>query len=128
MRHDLISDALCIIKNAEFIGKKECKVPVSKLIKGMLTIIKTNEYIKDFKLTHEEKGDYFHVHLAGKINDCNSIRPQYSFQVKDVVKWEKRFLPAREIGILIITTSKGIMDQRQAEKEKSGGRLLGYVY
>ena len=44
------------------------------------------------------------------------------------MKNEKRFLPATGVGIIIVSTHKGVLDQEQAKKEKTGGKLLGFVY
>jgi len=128
MKHDILADTLCIIKNAEFIGKTECTVPASNIIKGVLEVVKKNGYIKEYKLLKDNRGGAYHIHLQGRINDCNVVRPHFAVKINEVIKWEKRFLPARETGILILTTSKGIMDQREATKQNAGGRLLGYVY
>jgi small subunit ribosomal protein S8 len=43
-------------------------------------------------------------------------------------KYEKRFLPAFNYGILIVTTPNGVMTHEDAKKEGIGGRLLAYVY
>jgi small subunit ribosomal protein S8 len=56
------------------------------------------------------------------------IKPNFSVRNDEFIKWEKRFLPGEKIGILILTTSKGVMGQKTAIKEGTGGRLLGYVY
>ncbi len=128
MRHDIISDVFSIIKNAESIGKRSCIVPASRVIKDILTILHEHNYIGDFKYIEDGKGGKFRVKLIGRINKCGSIRPRFSVSVDDLIRWEKKYLPASGIGILIVTTSKGIMDQNQVRKEKTGGKLLGYVY
>ena len=46
----------------------------------------------------------------------------------DFDKWESRYLPARDFGLLILTTNQGIMDHSEAKKERVGGRLLAYVF
>jgi small subunit ribosomal protein S8 len=43
-------------------------------------------------------------------------------------KWEKRFLPSRNLGLIILSTNKGVMDHVQAKEEHVGGVLLAYVY
>lgn len=128
MRHDLLSDALCLIKNTENIGKDECQVPSSKLIKATLGIMKENGYIGDFKLEKTRSGENFVVTLLGKINNANAIKPRMSTKKEELPKYEKRFLPANGVGILILTTAKGIIDHKQAKKEGTGGKLLGFVY
>ncbi len=43
-------------------------------------------------------------------------------------KFEKRFLPAKDFGFLILSTSKGIMTHLAAKEKSIGGKLLAYVY
>jgi len=128
MKHDPLADMFCIIKNAEVIGRPECVVPASKMIKGVLDIMKKKNYIKDYKHIKNNQGGKYHIDLHGRINDCNLVRPNFAIAVNEVIKWEKRYLPARETGILILTTSKGVMDQNEAKEKNTGGRLIGYVY
>jgi small subunit ribosomal protein S8 len=128
MRHDLLADAFCIIKNTENIGRHVCVTPASKLIGGVLKVMQRNKYIGNFELLEDGKGGKFRVHLLGKINDCSVIKPRFSIGKREFISWEKKFLPADKIGILILTTSSGVMDQRDADSKNAGGRLLGYVY
>jgi len=126
MRHDTLSDVFVTIKNAENIGKNECRVPVSKLTESVLKIMKENRYIGDFREDKEKM--MFTVNLLGKINNTNAIRPRLSVARKDIVKYEKRYLPAQGVGILILTTPNGVMDQKTAAEKNTGGKLLGFVY
>ncbi len=128
MRHDNLADAFCIMKNTERIGRRVCEMPASKLIEGVLKVMQRHKYIGNFEHIDDGKGGRFRVHLAGRINDCNVIKPRFSVKKDEIYNWEKRFLPAYNVGILILTTSKGIMDQKEAIKKRVGGRLLGYVY
>jgi small subunit ribosomal protein S8 len=43
-------------------------------------------------------------------------------------KWEARYLPARDFGLLILTTTEGIIGHDEARKKGIGGKLLAYVY
>ncbi|UCD07796.1 MAG: 30S ribosomal protein S8 [Candidatus Aenigmatarchaeota archaeon] len=128
MRHDLLADTFCIIKNTEEIGRHVCVTPASSLIEGVLKVMQRHKYIGNYELIEDGKGGKFKVHLLGRINDCGVSKPRFSIGKRDVTKWEKKFLPADNIGILILTTSKGVMDQREAVKKNTGGKLLGYVY
>jgi small subunit ribosomal protein S8 len=94
----------------------------------VLDVIHQHKYIGGFEFLDDGKGGRFKVKLMGKINNCGVIKPRFSVEKGGFIKWEKRYLPASDTGILVITTSKGIMDQRQAIKTGVGGRLLGYVY
>jgi len=128
MLHDPLADALVTIKNAERVGKRECVTRASKLIKAVLKIMKDHGYIGAFELVDDEKGGKFRVELKGKIINVNVIKPRFSVKVEEFEKWEKRHLPAREVGLLILTTPKGIMDHKKARELHVGGKLLAFVY
>jgi ribosomal protein S8 len=128
MRHDLLADVFATIKNTESVGRKECTTPASKVIKGALKVMQKHGYIGEFEYIDNRKGGSFRIRLKGRINNCNVIKPRFSVPVADFIKWEKKFLPADKVGVLIVTTSRGIMDQREAAEKNSGGKLLGFVY
>ena len=128
MRHDTLADALSILKNAERVGKKECITPASKLVRAVLKILQANGYIQSFEFIDDGKSGKFRIELKGKIIDCNAIKPRFPVRVDEFEKFEKRFLPAREFGILIVSTPKGIIDHKKAKELKVGGRLLAYCY
>lgn len=125
MRHDLVSDVLYVMNNAENIGSKTCLVPASKLVKNILLVMQKSGYIGNFESTDDRK---FSVELNGKINQCRAVRPRFAVKNGAFEKWEKRFLPAKNVGVLIVSTSKGVLSQKEAEEKSIGGRLVGYVY
>jgi small subunit ribosomal protein S8 len=128
MKHDLLADTFSVMKNMESIGRKECFTPASKTIKEILKVMQKHKYIGDFEYMDDGRGGKFRIKLLGKINDCNVIKPRHSIRKREVFDWERRFLPAANVGILILTTPQGVMDQREAGKQNTGGKLLGYVY
>lgn len=128
MMHDPLADALVTIKNAERVGKKGCIIPASKIIKAVLKIMQDHGYIGAFEFIDDGKGGKFRVELKGKIIDTNVIKPRFSVSVEEFEKFEKRFLPARDIGLLILTTSKGIIDHKKAKELHVGGKLLSFIY
>jgi len=128
MRHDLISDVLSTINNGDRIGKKEVLVPRSKLAKEVLLLMQKYGYIGEFEEVVNNRGGCLKVKLLGKINKCNSIRPRHYVNISEFEKFERRFLVAKNIGFLIVSTSKGIMTQNDAKERNIGGVLIGYVY
>jgi len=128
MRHDTLADVLSTIKNAERIGKKDCVTPSSKLSKEVLKIMQKQGLIGVFEFIDDGKAGKFKVQLKNRVNDCNVIKPRYSVGVDEFEKWEKRFLPARGFGILIISTTKGLMTHEEAKKQHFGGKLLAYAF
>jgi small subunit ribosomal protein S8 len=128
MRHDTLADALSIIKNAERVGKKECITPASKIVKEVLKVFQEHNYVGVVEFIDDGKSGKLKVELKGKIIDCNVIKPRFSVKVEEFQKWEKRFLPSPELGLLILTTSKGIIDHKKAKELHVGGKLLCFVY
>ena len=128
MRHDLLSDVMYVINNAENIGRKSCSIPASKLVKDVLIVIQRAGYVGSFEFIDDRKSGKFNVDLIGKINKSRAVRPRFAIAKDQFEKWETRYLPAKNFGLLIISTSKGVMSQKEAAENGVGGRLLGYVY
>jgi len=70
----------------------------------------------------------FRVQLFGRINECQAVSPRFKTRVAEMEKWEKRFLPSRNLGTVILSTPKGVMDHNQAKDENVGGVILAYIY
>lgn len=129
MQQDLVADALSAIKNARRTGKKECTVsPASTLIKDILQVMQENGYIGVFEEIDDGKGGQYKVEVNTRLNDCNAIKPRFYVGKDDYITYEKRFLPARQFGELIVTTPEGVMDHKTAREKGHGGALLAYVY
>jgi len=128
MLHDTLADVLVTIKNAEKVGKKECVTRASKEAKAVLKVMQDGGYIGMFEFIDDGRSGKFKIELNGKIIDCNVIKPKFSVRVDEFEKYEKRFLPAKAFGLLILTTPKGIMDHNKAKEIRVGGKLLAYVY
>jgi len=126
--HDILADALVAMKNAERVGKSECVTRASKIIKSVLKILQDHNYIGSFEFIDDGKSGKFKIELKGKIIDCNVIKPRFSVRVDEFEKYEKRFLPAREVGLLVISTPKGVIDHKKAKELHIGGKLLAYCY
>jgi len=126
---DPLADALSTIKNAEAIGKDSCIIkPASKLIGTVLKVMQDRGYVGEFEFVEDGKAGVYKVELIGRINKCGAIKPRYSVGAADFERWEKQFLPAKNFGTLILTTSNGVMSQYEARENNVGGQLLAYVY
>lgn len=124
----MLKDVLHVINNAEAIGNRTCTIPASSLVKNVLMVMQKSEYIGSFEFLDDGKSGSFKIDLIGKINKSRSIRPRFAIKHDRYEKWASRYLPSRGFGILIISTSKGIMTHNEAIEQGLGGRLLGYVY
>ncbi len=124
----MLSDVLYVINNAGKIGRRMCIVPASSPIKEVLTVIQKAGYIGDFEFLDDSKSGHFKIDLIGRINKSRAIKPRFAVKKDGFEKWENRYLPAKGFGILVVSTPKGIMSQKEAVEQETGGRLLAYVY
>ncbi|MGB9708341.1 MAG: 30S ribosomal protein S8 [Candidatus Pacearchaeota archaeon] len=124
---DWLASFLNDFVNCKKAGRKETVIiPVSKLVLEVLKILKDKGYVEDFKVEND-KFDKIIVKI-GKLNDCGAIKPRFFVQKDDFEKYVRRFLPARNIGILIVSTNKGIMTHQDAIEKGIGGALFAYCY
>ncbi|MBX8631901.1 MAG: 30S ribosomal protein S8 [Thermoplasmata archaeon] len=129
MKSDPLNDAMSTIKNAEERGKDECTIrPASRLIGHVLKVMAENGYIRQFELVDDGKGGLFRVVLAKRINNCGVVKPRHSVGRREIELFESRYLPAQDFGLLIMTTTNGVMSQFRAKELGVGGKLLAYVY
>lgn len=124
MSHDVVADGLCKIMNAKKAGKKDVEISYySKLLLNVLKIAKERGYIEDYKIENK----ILKVRI-GKLNKCNAIKPRFDVQVKDFEKYMRRYLPARNFGIIIVSTNKGLITHEEAIEKNIGGCLIAYFY
>jgi len=125
---DRFADAINKIKTNERLGRMECKLYSTKLLKTVLEVMKKESYIKDYEEYSDKRIKMLKVTLSNKINSIGVVKPRYSVQNDTIQKYETRYIPSKDFGILILTTPKGIMTNREAREKNTGGRLLAYVY
>ncbi|MEM1551263.1 MAG: 30S ribosomal protein S8 [Candidatus Bathyarchaeia archaeon] len=126
---DVLSNGLTTILNNEMRNKRECVIsPASKLLGKVLRVMQLNGYIGEFEFIDDGRSGKFKVQLLGRINKCGAIRPRFAVKVDEIEDWEKKFLPSREVGLLIISTPRGVLSHKEAKEKGIGGRLLAYVY
>ncbi|MDD2678720.1 MAG: 30S ribosomal protein S8 [Candidatus Nanoarchaeia archaeon] len=127
MRHDILADALSAITNAIKSRKNELTIGFkSDLIIKNLEVMKNEGYISDYSEITEKKG--IKIMLNGKLNKCNAIKPRFSVKKDGIEKFEKRYLPAKDFGCILISTNKGLMTHYEAKEKKLGGKLISYFY
>ena len=110
------------------VGQQVCTVASTRLIKEVLGLLKEHGYVKEFKTVGEGKEVRYEVELDGRINDCGVIKPRFPVKRDEWSKREEQYIPGVGIGLLIVSTSQGIMTNVDAEDKKIGGRLLAYIY
>ena len=129
MRHDVLADVLSMMKNMKDRGMTEIEIrPISNTVVGVLTVLKNEGYISEFTVVEDKCGNYAKVKLTNLINNIGAIKPRFSVALEEFETFESRYLPAKDFGRLIISTSKGVMTHLQAKAQRLGGVLLAYVY
>ena len=132
MYTDTIADFLTRIRNAAAAGHKIVEIPASNLKKDMTKILFDQGYILNFKFT--EEGHQGTIKIALKYDKFTRTPA-----IKDIQRVSKPGLRKyggsgelprilNGLGIAIISTSLGVMTNKQAKKENVGGEILCYVY
>src|SRR3989338_2272105 len=125
--NDTLANTLSLILIDEKAGRNGSNIrPSSKIIKKVLEVMKSNNYIGDFEEIKDGKGNTIKLNLIGNINKCGVVKPMYSVKKDEFEKFEKRYLLARGMGILIVSTPFGIITHNEAKKKGIGGKLLAY--
>lgn len=126
---DTLGDALSHILSYEKIGRKEVILNKnSKMIIKVLDILKENNYIGTYEVINDGRGNKIRLNLLNNINKCGVIKPRHKVKKTEFEKFEKRFLPAKGFGLLLVSTSKGLMTNDLAKEKGIGGKLVAYCY
>jgi len=127
---DPIADLLTRIRNAALVGKNEIRVPSSKLKKVVAEQLKANKYLADVKIEAAKPRDI----LVVTIN-----KPGENSTINELTRLSKpgrrMYVKADEIpkvksgrGLVLVSTSKGVITGQEAAKQRLGGELLLKVY
>jgi len=129
MMNDPLANALSAIMNAESRSSKTISLtPASKLIKTTLNIMNKHRYIGTFTEIKTSRGEILEINLIGGINKCGAVKPRYSVKSNDFERFEKKLLPAKDFGFIIVSTPQGLMTHVEAKQKSLGGRLIAYFY
>ena len=126
MSQDIVADALNVIRNAKKAKKETLKIKrISNLLIEILKIMKQEGAIKKYKINSKDQS--LEITL-GNVSECKAIKPRFSVDKTQIEKYRRRYLPARDIGTMIISTNKGLVTHDEAVEEKIGGCLIAYFY
>jgi|LauGreDrversion4_2_1035121.scaffolds.fasta_scaffold56356_7 small subunit ribosomal protein S8 len=126
-----VSDLVAIIRNGYMAKRDSVKTTVSKIRENILKILKEEGYILGYsKIVSEDKKEYFNIHLK-----YSSNQPVIN-EIKVISKPGKRVycsfndipLVKNGLGMVVISTSKGIIADHQARVQKLGGEVLLTIF
>ncbi len=127
---DPIADTLTILRNALRAHKETVDFPASKLLERIITIFKTDGYVEDYRLLKDDKQGILKVYLKYEGNKPGIIglkrisRPGLRVQVNN--SRIPRVLNG--MGTAVLSTSKGVITDREARKLKVGGEVIRYIW
>lgn len=127
---DPIADMLARLRNAALAGKAEADVPHSKAKEAVAKLLKENGFVESVNVSGQSKEKTLHISLNGAQQN-----PKFT-AIKRLSKPGRRwYSSAQEIpsvkrgrGIVVISTSQGMMTGGQAKKQNIGGELICEVY
>ena len=126
MSQDIVADALNMMLNAKKARKEIVRINrMSNLLIEILKIMKQKEAIKKYKI--DSKSKFLEITL-GDFLECRAIKPRFTVKKEDIEKYKRRYLPARDMGFLIVSTNCGLKTHEDALQEGLGGCLIAYFY
>jgi len=128
--NDPISNLLTIVRNGNQVKKETVDIPASILSGKILGIFKDNGYIEDFRLMKNSVQGEYKVYLK-----CDTKKPVIT-GLKRISKPGLRVYKASKemprvlngLGTAVVSTSKGVMSDNEARKQKVGGEILCYIW
>lgn len=128
---DPIADLLTRIRNANVVHHDKVEIPASKIKRAVVQILKEEGFVKDFEVLSDGKQGILRVSLK-----YGPERDRVITGIKRISKPGLRVYAKKEqlpkvlggLGIAIISTSQGIMSDKQARKIGLGGEVIAYVW
>ncbi len=128
---DPIADMLTRIRNANSVYHDKVEIPGSKIKQAVAEILKNEGFIKDYEVINDDKQGILRISLK-----YGSNREKVITGIKRISKPGLRVYAKKDqvprvlggLGIAIISTSKGIMTDKQARKNGLGGEVMAYVW
>jgi small subunit ribosomal protein S8 len=127
---DPIADMLTRIRNAILVRKQEITMPHSRVKQSVAELLKTNGFVSDVKVTDASIGKTLHIVINGEHENARITEIQRLSKPGRRYYVSSRDIPAvkRGRGIVIVSTSQGMMTGDDAKQAKVGGELICKVY
>lgn len=131
MTTDPIADMLTRIRNANQMRYKEVEVPASKMKTEIARILKETGFISNYKVAKNDKFDVIILELkygAKKERVITGLKRISKPGLRVYAKAEEVPTVLNGLGIAVISTSKGVMTDKQAREQSLGGEVLAYIW
>ena len=127
---DPIADLLTRIRNASSAKHETVEVPASKMKKAIVEILFAEGYIKKYEVIDDERQGMIKIwlkYVEGKKAVISGIKRVSKPGLRVYASKEDMPRVLKGLGIAIVSTSKGIMTDKQARRENVGGEVLAFV-
>lgn len=128
---DPIADMLSRIRNANSVYHEKVEIPASKIKICIADLLKREGYIKDYSFTEDDKQGILSIKLkygAEREKVISGIKRISRPGLRQYSKYKELPRVLGGLGIAIISTSQGIMSDKQARKAQLGGEVIAYVW
>ncbi len=127
---DVIADMLTRIRNANNAKHETVDIPASNMKRAIADILQSEGYIKGYQIVEDGKQGMIRVSLkyVGKQKVIHGLRRVSKPGLRVYSNCDDMPKVMNGLGIAIVSTSKGIMTDKQARKENVGGEVLAFVW
>ncbi|HHY22244.1 MAG TPA: 30S ribosomal protein S8 [Bacilli bacterium] len=128
---DPIADMLTRIRNANMVRHEKLEVPASKMKKEIVEILKREGFIRDYEYIEDSKQGVLRVFLKYGANNERVITGLKRISKPGLRVYAKATEVPRVLGglgIALVSTSKGVMTDKEARQQQVGGEVVAYVW
>jgi len=127
MNTDPIADLLTRVRNAVNAHHQSVRLPYSKIKEGIVKILKEKNYVEDYEIEQENQFKFIKITLNSERTDLTLKRVSKPGQ-RIYIKQSELKAIRKGLGIVILSTSKGLMTNMEAKRQNLGGELICEVY
>jgi small subunit ribosomal protein S8 len=127
---DPISDFLTRIRNASKAKKVKVEIPSSKMKAGLAEILKQNGYIYDYKIDEDNKQNVISILLkySDGVPAINGLKRISKPGLRIYKKSDELPRVLNGLGTAVISTSKGLLTEKEARRQQAGGEVVCYIW
>ncbi|WP_208585776.1 30S ribosomal protein S8 [Gracilibacillus suaedae] len=128
---DPIADMLTRIRNANMVRHEKLEFPASKLKKEIADILKREGFIRDYEYVEDNKQGILRIFLKYGTNEervISGLKRISKPGLRVYAKAEELPKVLNGLGIAIVSTSKGVLSDKEARAQAIGGEVLAYIW
>ena len=127
---DPIADFLTRVRNAIHANKKSVNIPSSKMKENLARILKETKFIKDYEVLEDNKQNVIRIRLnyVNGLSSINGLERVSKPGLKVYTKKDEIPRVLNGLGIAVISTSKGLLTDKQARQEGIGGEVVCNIW